>query len=55
MTGTAVVALWQHGLLDQLKPAIDHAILGCADGDDWFILMRDVSTGLMPSDALESC
>ncbi|MEZ4718060.1 MAG: phosphotransferase [Caldilineaceae bacterium] len=46
------VALWQHGLLDQLKPAIDHAILGCArDGDDWFILMRDVSTGLMPSDA----
>ena len=22
------VALWQHGLLDQLKPAIDHAILG---------------------------
>ena len=45
------VALWQHGLLDQLKPSIDHAILGCARaGDDWFILMRDVSAGLMPSE-----
>ena len=45
------VALWQHGLLDQLKPSIDHAILGCARADDdWFILMRDVSAGLMPSE-----
>jgi len=42
------VTLWQSGLLDQLGPEIDHAILACArDGDGWAILMRDVSESLI--------
>ncbi|MEZ4675970.1 MAG: phosphotransferase [Caldilineaceae bacterium] len=41
------VTLWQHGLLDQLRPAIEHAIVACChDGDGWAILMRDISVGL---------
>ncbi|MCB0107000.1 MAG: phosphotransferase, partial [Caldilineaceae bacterium] len=37
----------QHGLLDQLRPAIEHAIVACChDGDGWAILMRDISVGL---------
>ena len=46
------VALWQHGLLDRLRPTVDHAILACArDGDGWAILMRDVSPNLMGREA----
>jgi hypothetical protein len=41
--------LWQAGLLDRLPPAIDHAIVACAqDGEGWAILMRDVGAGLVP-------
>lgn len=43
------VALWEQGLLDQLPPELDHATLACArDGDDWAILLRDVSADLLP-------
>jgi len=42
------VTLWQHGLLDQLRPTVDHAILACGrDGNGWGMLMRDVSPHLM--------
>lgn len=42
------VTLWQSGLLDQLRPEIDHAILACArDGDGWALLMHDVSDSLI--------
>jgi hypothetical protein len=44
------VTLWEHGLLDQLPPEIDHAMLACArDGDNWAILLRDVSADLLPT------
>lgn len=43
------VRLWQAGLLDRVPPAIDHAIVACAqDGEGWAILMRDVGAGLLP-------
>jgi hypothetical protein len=39
------VALWQYGLLDQVKHAIEHTIVACArDQAGWAILMRDVSS-----------
>ena len=42
------VTLWQSGMLDQLGPEIDHAILACArDGDGWALLMRDISDTLI--------
>jgi hypothetical protein len=42
------VTLWQHGLLDQLQPIVDHGILDCAQDDDgWGLLMHDVSPHLM--------
>jgi hypothetical protein len=42
------VTLWQSGLLDQLRPDIDHTILACArDGDGWAILMQDISKALV--------
>jgi hypothetical protein len=38
------VALWQCGVLDQVKPAIEHTIVACArDQAGWAMLMRDVS------------
>jgi hypothetical protein len=44
------VALWEHALLDQLPPEIDHAILACArDDHNWAILLRDVSADLLPT------
>lgn len=44
------VMLWQHGLLDQLSPEVDHAIIACAvDGAGWAILMHDVSLSLLES------
>jgi hypothetical protein len=49
------VALWQYGILDQLQPTVDHAILSCArDGDGWAILMRDVSPNLLGRVARET-
>jgi len=45
------VTLWQHGLLDQLRPAVEHATIACChDEDGWAILMRDVSVGLFRHD-----
>ena len=42
------VTLWQYGLLDQLQPDVDHAILACAkDEDGWAILMRDVTNTMV--------
>ena len=36
--------LWQYGLLDELRPYMDHKILACArDGDGWGILMEDLT------------
>jgi ubiquinone/menaquinone biosynthesis C-methylase UbiE len=41
------VRLWQYGLLDELRPEIEHKIIACArDGDGWGILMHDLSDGL---------
>ena len=41
------VRLWQYGLLDDLRPHIEHKIIACArDGDSWVILMQDISAGL---------
>jgi hypothetical protein len=41
------VTLWRTGLLDRLKPHIEHAIVGCAqDGDGWALLMREVTDGI---------
>jgi hypothetical protein len=43
------VSVWQNGLLDQLRPTIDHAILAaCENGDDYALLMHDVSSGMTP-------
>jgi hypothetical protein len=43
------VTLWQSGLLDRLKPVIDHGIVACArDGEGWAILMRDMTEALLP-------
>jgi hypothetical protein len=42
------VRVWQYGLLDKLLPYIQHAILAaCQDGDEYCLLMRDVSGGLL--------
>jgi len=38
------VTLWQYGLLDELRPHLEHKIIVCArDGDDWAILMEDLT------------
>lgn len=38
------VKLWQYGLLDQLRPHLEHKIIAAAhDGDGWAILMEDLS------------
>ena len=42
------VALWQYGLLDQVKHEIEHTIIACArDQAGWAMLMRDVSGTLL--------
>jgi hypothetical protein len=42
-------------LLDRLPPEITHAVLACArDGNDWAILMRDVSDHLIPGHEISS-
>jgi hypothetical protein len=42
------MTLWQSGLLDKLKPAIEHGIVACSrDGAGWAILMRDLTTALL--------
>jgi hypothetical protein len=43
-TECRAVRLWQYGLLDQLRPHLEHKIIACShDGDDWVILMRDLT------------
>ena len=43
------VRVWQYGLLDRLRPTIDHAIIAaCQNGDDYAFLMHDVSSGITP-------
>lgn len=38
------VRLWQYGLLDQLRPQLEHKIIACARaGADWAILMHDLT------------
>src|SRR5262245_30053942 len=36
------IKLWQYGLLDQLRPHLEHKIIACSrDGQDWAMLMDD--------------
>jgi hypothetical protein len=43
------VTLWQSGLLDGLKPAVEHGIVACArDEAGWAILMRDLTAAMLP-------
>jgi len=38
------VRLWQYGLLDQLRPHLEHQVIACAhDKAGWAILMRDLT------------
>ena len=38
------VRLWQYGLLDQLRPHLEHKIIACAhDKAGWAILMEDLT------------
>ena len=42
------VRVWQYGILDHIRPYMEHEILAaCQDGDDFFILMQDISSGLI--------
>ena len=44
------VRLWQYGVLDRLQPNMDHAIVAAShNGDDYALLMHDVSAGLFRS------
>ena len=43
------VRLWQYGVLDRLRPHLEHARLAaCQERDEYAILMEDVSRGLFP-------
>ncbi len=45
------VALWQSGLLDRLKPTIEHGIIACArDRVGWAILIHNMTAALLPVD-----
>jgi hypothetical protein len=45
------VTLWQHGLLDELRPFVEHKIVGCArDGGGRAILMEDLRESLFSDD-----
>ncbi len=55
------VTLWQYGLLDQLRPHVEHKILACAhDNGTWAILMDDLTEHVfeeskqMPPDLLRT-
>lgn len=42
------IRVWQYGLLDRIQPQMQHTILAaCQDGDEYGILMQDVSDGLI--------
>jgi len=42
------IRVWEYGLLDHIQPNMRHAILiACQDGDDYALLMQDVSAGLI--------
>lgn len=42
--------LWQRGIIDRLPAEIARIVVACAkDGPGWAILMRDVSTALLPA------
>jgi len=41
------VRLWQYGMLDRLRPFLEHKMIACArDGDGWAILMHDLGDGV---------
>jgi len=43
------IRVWQYGLLDRIRPHMQHAILAaCRDADEYGILMQDLSAGLIP-------
>ncbi len=45
------VTLWQSGLLDNLRPAVEHGIVACSkDESGWAILMRDMTAALLPTE-----
>ena len=51
--GCRPLQVWKSGILDQLPPSIDHAVVGAAAGlgrNGWgaALLMRDVSSSLVP-------
>jgi len=49
------IRVWQYGLLDIIQPHMQHGILAvCREGDDFAILMNDVSSGLLNGQALTS-
>ena len=42
------IRIWQFGLLDQMQPQICHGtIAACKDGEEYAILMHDISPGLV--------
>jgi hypothetical protein len=48
------VALWQYGLLDQVRDRIEHTILACArDRAGWAMLMHDVSGTFLRRNAVQ--
>ena len=45
------VTLWQYGLLDEIRPFVEHKIIGCArDGSGWVMLMADLRDALFTDD-----
>lgn len=49
------VTLWQHGLLDELHPKVNHGIIAAAkDGDGWALLMHDLTDAMFTEDNLYS-
>lgn len=45
------VTLWQYGLLDRLRPHLEHRTIACAkDNEGWAILMHDLSAGVFAWD-----
>ena len=47
------VTTWQYGILDKISPYIKHEIIaGCHDGDNFALLMKDLSDDLLTSPIL---
>jgi hypothetical protein len=50
--GGRVAILWSSGLLRRVPEVIEHAILAVErDGDGWVVVMRDMTSALLPDDA----